>query len=144
MSSALGKLVDNLSKIKDSDKEKYEFIDNMRSTARSLQSSINNYSDLNKNETDIFTSNMRANATSLLRHIDRYEEICNKMKMRDLKERFPNTYQLCDDDLNKFMLLLRKGVYPYQYTDSWEKFNKTSLPTIEEFYDPFNMEDISK
>ena len=34
MSSALGKLVDNLSKIKDSDKETYELIDNMRSTAR--------------------------------------------------------------------------------------------------------------
>ena len=47
MSSALRKLVDNLSKIKDSDKETYEFIDNMRCTAKSLQSSINNYSDLN-------------------------------------------------------------------------------------------------
>ena len=42
------------------------------------------------------------------------------------------------------MLSLRKGVYPYQYTDSWEKFNKTTLPTIEEFYDPLNLEDINK
>ena len=87
---------------------------------------------------------MRANTTSLLRHIYRYEEICDKIKTRDLKERFPSTYQLCDDDLNKFMLLLGKGVYPYQYTDSWEKFNKTTLPTMEEFYDPLNLEDISK
>ena len=42
------------------------------------------------------------------------------------------------------MLLLGKGVYPYQYTDSWEKFNKTTLPTIKEFYDPFNLENINK
>ena len=25
------------------------------------------------------------------------------------------------------MLLLQKGVYPYQYMHNWEKFNETSL-----------------
>ena len=143
MNSSLAKLVGYLSDIKETCKETDKFINNMRSSA-SIKKSINNYSKLDKKETHEFTDNLRAKTTSLLRHTDRYEEICNKIKMRDLKERFPNTYQLCDDDLNKFMLLLRKGVYPYQYTDSSEKFNKTTLPTKEEFYDPLNIEDISK
>ena len=34
----------------------------------------------------------------------------------------------------KFELMTRKGVYPYDYMDSFEKFNKTELPTKEEFY----------
>ena len=44
-------------------------------------------------------------------------------------------------NINKFILLLRKGVYPYEYRDSWEKFNETSLPEKEAFYN-LNMEDI--
>ena len=31
-----------------------------------------------------------------------------------LIEKFYNTYQLCDNNIDKFKLLLRKGVYPYE------------------------------
>ena len=41
------------------------------------------------------------------------------------------------------ILLLRKGVYLYEYMDVWEKFNKTSLPEKEDFYSHLNMEDIT-
>ena len=37
-------------------------------------------------------------------------------------------YQFCNGDINEFVLLLRKGVYPNEHTDSWEIFNETSLP----------------
>ena len=37
-------------------------------------------------------------------------------------------------DPEKRSLLLRKGVYPYEYMDSFEKFNETSLPPKEAFY----------
>ena len=43
----------------------------------------------------------------------------------------------------KLNLMARKGVYPYDYMDSFEKFNKTELPTKEEFYSILNNEHIS-
>ena len=39
-------------------------------------------------------------------------------------------------------MLLRKDVYPYEYMDSWKKFNETSLPSKEDFYRNLNMENI--
>ena len=51
-----------------------------------------------------------------------------KHLLKELIEKFPNIYQFCNGDLNKFVLLLRKGVYPYEYMDSWERFDETSLP----------------
>ena len=62
---------------------------------------------------------------------------------KDLSKRFENTYEFCNRDINKFILLLRKGVYPYEYIDSWEKCNKNFLPNKEAFYSSLNMEDIS-
>ena len=43
----------------------------------------------------------------------------------------------------KFKLMTRKGIYPYDYMDSFEKFNKTELPTKEEFYSILNNEHIT-
>ena len=40
-------------------------------------------------------------------------------------------------------MLLRKGVYPYEYMDSQEKFNETSLPAKKDFYSKLTLEDIS-
>ena len=51
-----------------------------------------------------------------------YEKDFNK----ELINRFANTYEFGNGDINKFALLLRKGVYPYEYMDSWERFDETS------------------
>ena len=71
---------------------------------------------------------------------------CNAWFKKDSKEltkRFRDTHEFCDKDINKFILLLRKGVYPYEYMDSWERFNETSLSDKEAFYSSLNMEDIT-
>ena len=60
-----------------------------------------------------------------------------------LLSQFQSVYQFCNGDLNKIVLLLRKGVYPYDYMDTWEGFNEPSLPPKKSFYRELNLEDIS-
>ena len=52
-------------------------------------------------------------------------------------------YQFCNGDIKKFVLLLRKVVYPYEYMDSWERFNEISLLDKEAFNSEFNLEDLT-
>ena len=52
-------------------------------------------------------------------------------------------YQFCNGDINKFVLLLRKGVYLYKQVDSWERFNETSLLDKKAFYSELYSEDIT-
>ena len=62
---------------------------------------------------------------------------------KELIERFANVYEFCNGDINKFTMLLRKGVYLYEYMDSWESFDKTSLSDKEAFCSSRNMEDMA-
>ena len=52
-------------------------------------------------------------------------------------------HEFCNGDLNKFVLFLRKDAYPYEYMDSWENFNETSIPDKKTFYSELNLEDIT-
>ena len=56
-----------------------------------------------------------------------------------LKKKFINTFNFSNNNINKFILLLRKGVYPDEYMDDWEKFNETTLPEKKEFYSNLNI-----
>ena len=75
---------------------------------------------------------------------------CSKCNNRSCKpispliERFPSTYQFCNGDNNKFALLLRKGVYPYDYIIDWERFKETQLPLMKDFRNSLNQEDITE
>ena len=62
---------------------------------------------------------------------------------KDLINRFANIYEFCNKDINRFILLLRKRIYPYEYIDSWERSDETSLPNKEDFYSSLNMEGIT-
>ena len=89
-----------------------KFIDSYRFMQRSLSTLTDNLSEINNKNLEI------SNDT--------------------LIKKFHNRYQLCDNDFDKFNLLLRKGVYPYEYMDEWEKFNESKLPDKELFYSDLN------
>ena len=44
----------------------------------------------------------------------------------------------------QYKLLTRKGVYPYEYMSSWDRFEDTELPPIESFYSSLNMSKTSE
>ena len=46
---------------------------------------------------------------------------------------FPTLHKFWNVDLNKFFLLLRKGIYPYEYIDSRKKFNENIIPPKKAF-----------
>ena len=66
-----------------------------------------------------------------------------KRPLNKLIESFLSTYQFCNGNLNKFVMLLIKGVYPYEYMDSWEKIDETELPRKRDFYSNLNLENIN-
>ena len=125
---------------------KIKFIDSYRFMSSSLSKLVDNLSEGIHN-------NKCVDCNSCLDYIKMKNEKlilkcfnCNnyykKKFNRDLIKKFKNTYCFCDNDLNKFVFLLRKGFYPYEYMDSWEKFNETLLPSKEDFYSNLNMENI--
>ena len=136
---------------------KIKFIDNFRFMSSSLSKLVDNLSEgIHNNKCSDCKSNLdyvriTENEKLLLKCFN-----CNiyykKKFNNDLIKKFKNTYSFCNNGtaelsslerINKFVLLRRKGVYPYEYMDSWEKFSEISLPSKEDFYSNLNMEDIS-
>ena len=150
MQGPLSNLVDNLSEINNKE-SKNKFTDSMRYMMTSLSQSINKISEIYRKISQIykkepdnkFIDNMKSMINSLSQSIDKVSEIDNKISQALLIEKFPNTYQLCNINLNKFALLLRKGVYPYEYIDSWKRFKEESLPDDKSLYSELNNENIT-
>ena len=59
-----------------------------------------------------------------------------------LIQNFSNTYKLFNWDIDKFFLSLIKGFYPYEYMDSWERFNETTLTIEKAFYSKLYREEL--
>ena len=70
------------------------------------------------------------------------KDYSNKLD-KELKKKFKNTFKFFNNDINNPILLLRKGFYPYEYMDDWEKFIETTLPEKEEFYSSLSMEEFT-
>ena len=127
---------------------KIKFIDSFRLMATSLSKLVDNLTDNIHNDKCIKCKSnvcfVRAmNETLLFKCIDcekEYEKEINK----ELVERFANTYKFCNNDINKFIILLRKGAYPYEYMDGWNKFNEKIIPSKESFYSNLTLENITE
>ena len=40
-------------------------------------------------------------------------------------------------------LLIKKGIYPYEYMDNWDRFSENKLPDKNKFYSKLNMDGVS-
>ena len=122
---------------------KIKFIDSCRFMSTSLSNLVSNLSEGLHNDRCIDCKScldyMTIKNEQLIFRCFRCKKNYEKNFNKDLIQRCANTYKFCNGDLNKFILLLRKGVYPYEYMDSWQRFDETSLPDKEAFSSNLNM-----
>ncbi|XP_057302746.1 uncharacterized protein LOC130636913 [Hydractinia symbiolongicarpus] len=65
-----------------------------------------------------------------------------QLNQEKLKANVPSMTKFIKKD-DVFRLMLRKGVYPYEYMDGWRRFEEVELPPKEAFYSKLNMKGIS-
>ena len=127
---------------------KIKFIDSYRFMSSSLPKLIDNLSEgLHNNkrlDCESCLDYMKTKTEKLILKCFNCKQHYEKDFNKELIKRFASTYEFCNGNLNKFILLLRKGVYPYEYMDNWERFDETSLPNKESFYINLNMENIEE
>ena len=123
---------------------KLKFIDSYRFIDSSLQKLVDNLSELNISEKcNQQCKNYKRQNNTLI-----YD--CNECNTRSYKaiksliERFPNVYAFCNNNLDKFLLLQRKGVCPYEYMDNWSRFEETTSPLIDKYSSDVNNSNSSK
>ncbi|CAG8856241.1 23848_t:CDS:1, partial [Gigaspora margarita] len=88
----------------------------------------------------------KAMNVSQFRFLDSYQHMAmgldKLVESLDRKlEKFPLTIKYIIEkgySLDKIRLLLRKEVFPYNWTNSWDKFDRTSLPHRKDFYSLLN------
>ena len=88
--------------------------------------------------------------------VDRYVDKYGDERTKEIELRFIDSFKFMSSSLDllvnnlgkgdhKFLgfeeytdeqrkLLIRKGIYPYEYMDSWDKFSETRLPSKDSFY----------
>ena len=122
-----------------------KFIDTARFMASSLSNLVDNLAEgiqkIECKDCDSFRE-YESFSDDLIKHkcLSCNRDYSNKLDEK-FKKRFKNTFKFSNNDINKFILLLRKGVYPYEYMDDWEKINETASRE-KEFYSNLNMEKI--
>ena len=127
---------------------KIQFIDSFRFMATSLSKLVDNLTDDIHSDKCVDCKSdlsfMKIMDEALIFRCFNCKKNYEKEINKELIERFASTSKFCNSDLNKFVMLLRKGVYPYDYMDGWDKFNETSIPNKESFYSNLTMENITE
>ena len=127
-----------------------KFIDTEKHMNSALSTLVNNSSEINKcnceEDKDKRVKTKIKKVNSKERVITRCNT-CNSKESQlvsELIKKFLNTYKLCDESSKKFILLLKKGAYPYEYMDSMDRFDEPTLPNIENFYSKLQLKDTSE
>ena len=75
---------------------------------------------------------------SLEKHVKNLAKPSKNIPINVLQERFYNTYWICNDNIEKFKLILRKSVYLYEYMDLWKIFNEPVPLDKKHYYSKWN------
>ena len=94
---------------------------------------------VNKNRYIAFTKYIE-NSNISFRFIDSFKFMASSLdKLSSYLTEFKHLKNEFDHgDENTLKLLMRKGEFPYEYIDSFEKLQETQLPSKEEFYNKLN------
>ena len=97
---------------------------------------VDRYTDKNGDERD---------KTIELRFIDSFKFMVSSLDLltNNLVHGRQNLFGFECYNETQYDLLTRKGIYPYEYMSSWDKFKETQLPPIEAFYSNLDMSNIS-
>ena len=97
--------------------------------------------------------------------VDKYIDKNGVEKEKEIELRFIDSFKFMSSSLDSLMtnlvcggkklfgfeeytprqceLLIKKGIYPYEYMSSWDRFEETKLPPKEAFYSKLNMVGVS-
>ena len=96
---------------------------------------------------------------------DRYVDKNREEKYKEIDLRFIDSFKFMSSSLDSLLnnlgrgghkfwgfekysnsqreLLIKKGIYPYEYMDNWNRFNESKLPDKAKFYSKINMNEVS-
>ena len=101
---------------------KIKFIDSYRFMSSSLSKPVDNLSEGIHNDKcancESCLDYVKSKNEKLLLKCFNCKTFYKKKFNKDLIKKIKNTYSFCNNDIKKIFLLLRKGVYPYEYMDS--------------------------
>ena len=126
MPSSLSSLVDNVAA------DKLNFNEEIKNTFSYECEDCNNKLDY-----------LRFKDTNMLFKCFQCNSRYKKQFEHDLTNKLKNTSEFCNKDISKFILLLRKGIYPYEYMESWQRFHERCLPFKSKFYSNLTLENIT-
>ena len=98
----------------------------------SVNIAVDKYIDKEGDEKDKFIDSFKFMISSL-------DSLTNNLVCRGRK-----LFGFEDYNESQYNLLTRKGIYPYEYISSWDKFEEAQPPPIEAFYSSLNMTNVSE